>query len=124
MLTEVGVSGKMRLGKMAVGLRPEIVTIHHNAEPACPARVMKRQNPTLTEVGVPGRIRQLETVSLGSENVTILHSVELASPARENQLGKVKNVLQVIRASYHSFKFNRFIFSERELGDLGRLGNL
>ena len=95
MLTEDGVSGKMRLGKMAVGLRPENVTIHHSAEKACPVREIKRQNPTLTEVGVPGIIRQLETASLGSENVTILHSVEQESHAREIKHGKVKNVPQV-----------------------------
>ena len=98
MRTEVGATGTIRQGKMAVGLQPENAIVPHSVERVCPVREIKSLDLTRMEVGLSGRIRPGQmAVDLGAESVTILHSVELDCPVRENQPGKVKNVLQVIR---------------------------
>ena len=101
MRTEDGVSGKMKPGKMAVGLRKENVTILHSVEQVYPVREMKVLNLTPMEVGLSGRIRPGKmAVRLGKENATILHNVEQDWLVLENQSGKVMNVHQVIRSQY------------------------
>ena len=101
MRTEDGVSGKMKPGKMAVGLRKENVTILHSVEQVYPVREMTVLNLTPMEVGLSGRIRPGKmAVRLGKENATILHNVEQDWLVLENQSGKVMNVHQVIRSQY------------------------
>ena len=90
MRTEVGVSGKMKPGKMAVGLRPENVTILHSVEQDCPVREIQLPNLTPTEVGVSGKMKPgTMAVRMGAENATILHNVEQDCPVMEHQNGKV-----------------------------------
>ena len=55
MRTEVGVSGKMKPGKMAVGLRPENVTTDSVGQ-VYPVREIQLPKLTPTEVGLTGRM--------------------------------------------------------------------
>ena len=90
MRTEVGVCGKMTPGKMAVGLRPENVTILHSVAQVCPVREIQLPNLTPMEVGVSGKMKPGNmAVRMGAENATILHNVEQDCPVMEHQSGKV-----------------------------------
>ena len=90
MRTEVGVSGEMKPGKMAVGLQPENVTTLHSVERVCPVREIQLPNLTPTEVGVSGKMKPGNmAVHTGAETATILHSVEQDCPVMEHQSGKV-----------------------------------
>ena len=77
MRTEDGVSGKMKPGKMAVGLRKENVTILHSVEQVYPVREMRVLNLTPMEVGVSGKMKPgTVAVHTGAEYATILQNVE------------------------------------------------
>ena len=78
--------------RMAAGLLTENVPVQHHVELGCLVRESQPRNLTLTEAGVPGKIRpgkEKKAALLGPENVTILHSVAQDSPVREIQHGNL-----------------------------------
>ena len=72
--------------RMAVGLPAENATVQHLVELDWIVRESQPRNLTLTEAGVPGRIRprkEKKVAFMRRENATILHSVERERTVRE-----------------------------------------